>query len=765
MRRADNSGLELPTANDVDDPTSEVVEKPPPMHARWLYRLDAFISRNDGQAIVLVTLCILFACSLAPFVVWTSGFSYANAAWRVWTYMADTGSQNEAVEWPERAVALCATLLGFAYFAVVVGFVVDAIREKMEVLKEGRSQVVELGHTLMLGWSDKSLSFLKEICNANESEGGGTVVVLAEDHKEELEALIDTQLTKRLGTRIIIRHGSPLIMADLLRVGAPHARSICVMSTDADANKSDSNLLRVILTLHNLPQLTGHIVVDMCDGDNESLLELVGGSVLETVASHDIIGEMIVMCSRSPGLANVYASLLGFGGNEFYIEKWPECDGIPFGELHARFLDAIPIGIQEVSGRVVIKPAKNRPMAPGEGVLVLAEDNDSYKAALPVPIDMGVPLLLERPRTLPQRILIAGWRRDIRNMLRLLDKLSVAGTVVVLMNDTPVAERNATFLDEGFNVDSLTNISVQHHVGNPAVRRHVNTLDLAEFDAYMVVADMNREVNILDSDSHVLAAVLTIRSCEDEQLDKKGQQYLAKSVVQGVRALAPRHFTPCIAEVLDPRTQRTIDSNDRVQHSSDFIQSNHLVSQMIAMVSENRLVKGILAELLGDRGASFDVVPSKRFCRRQETLSLFQIAQRALTVADEIVCGYRNTAGTQTFVLNPPHKTWVQTWDEYEFIVLRGNDRQRQIDVATRVTNTLTHHLRRSRFRDFMRQHSFEEKKPPPTSTEAPKQVAFKRTLVASRLYDLWAMTEELSTMVRDGVLPDDVSRELITEY
>ncbi|KDO28069.1 hypothetical protein SPRG_20227 [Saprolegnia parasitica CBS 223.65] len=736
--------LALATADDGNDQSFMTVEKAPPRHARWLYRLDAFISRNDGQAIVLVTLCILFACSLAPLVVWTSAFSYANAAWRVWTYMADTGSQNEAVEWPERAVALGSTLLGFAYFAVVVGFVVDAIREKMEVLKEGRSQVVELGHTLMLGWSDKSLSFLKEICNANESEGGGTVVVLAEDHKDELEALIDTQLTKRLGTRILIRHGSPLIMTDLLR--------------------SDSNLLRVILTLHNLPQLNGHIVVDVCDGDNESLLELVGGDVLETVASHDVIGEMIVMCSRSPGLANVYASLLGFGGNEFYIETWPECDGVPFGELHARFLDAIPIGIQEVTGRVVIKPATHRRMAPGEGILVLAEDNDSYKAAPPVPIDMGAPLSLERPRPSPQCILIAGWRRDIRNMLRLLDKLSVAGTVVVLMNDTPIAERNATFLDEGFNVNSLVNITVQHRVGNPAVRRHVNTLDLAAFDAYMVVADMNREVNILDSDSHVLATVLTIRSCEDEQMDKKGQQYLAKSVLQGVRALAPRRLTPCIAEVLDPRTQRTIDSNERVRRSSDFIQSNHLVSQMIAMVSENRLVKGMLAELLGDRGASFDVVPSKQFCRQQEKLSLFQVAQRALAVSDEIVCGYRKMAET-TFVLNPPQKTRVQTWDAYDFIVLRANDRQRHIDMAMRVTNTLAQHLRRSRFRDFMRQHSFVEKEVGTTDAPKPPKVAFKRTLVASRLYDLWAMTEELSTMVRDGVLPDDVSRDLVTEY
>jgi len=49
--------------------------------------------------------------------------------------------------------------------------------------------------------------------------------------------------------------------------------------------------------------MEGHVVADVSDIDNEPLLKIVGGGIFETLVSHDIIGRIIVMCGRSPGLA------------------------------------------------------------------------------------------------------------------------------------------------------------------------------------------------------------------------------------------------------------------------------------------------------------------------------------------------------------------------------------------------------------------------------------------------------------------------------
>lgn len=43
------------------------------------------------------------------------------------------------------------------------------IGSKIEDWKKGRAEVLESGHTLILGWSDKMLSMIEQFCLANES--------------------------------------------------------------------------------------------------------------------------------------------------------------------------------------------------------------------------------------------------------------------------------------------------------------------------------------------------------------------------------------------------------------------------------------------------------------------------------------------------------------------------------------------------------------------------------------------------------------------
>ena len=50
----------------------------------------------------------------------------------------------------------------------------------------------------------------------------------------------------------------------------------------------------------------------MRDKDNEALIHLIGRGNVETVVSHDIIGRLMLMSVRQPGLAEVYGSVLGF---------------------------------------------------------------------------------------------------------------------------------------------------------------------------------------------------------------------------------------------------------------------------------------------------------------------------------------------------------------------------------------------------------------------------------------------------------------------
>ena len=108
----------------------------------------------------------------------------------------------------------------------------------------------------------------------------------------------------------------------------------------------------------------GHIVAEMRDVDDEPLVRMVGGTAVETVVSHDIVGRLMLMAVRQPGLANVYESILGFEGHEFYLKCWPQLAGLPFGELAARFADAVPLGIKVRAAR------RRRPCCVGGAIFV-----------------------------------------------------------------------------------------------------------------------------------------------------------------------------------------------------------------------------------------------------------------------------------------------------------------------------------------------------------------------------------------------------------
>lgn len=406
-------------------------------------------------------------------------------------------------------------------------------------------------------------------------------------------------------------------------------------------------------------QLSGHIVAELRDIDNEPLVRLVGGKDVEILVSHDVIGRLVLMAARSPGLARVFSCLLGFEGNEFYFKEWPECVGVPFRGLCERFPDATPLGIKRKSGEVLIFPDFGTVVEKGDQIMVLAEDDDTYKACEPANIDEG-PLSISPPKTeRNERILMCGWRRDIRDMIQLLDCLVGRGTELHMVCEEPPHLRTKLLKESGLNIDQLQNLNLIHHFGNTAIRRHVDKLPLQSFTSMMILADQSRETDIMHSDSHSLASLLLIRDLQ------------AKANPSSDPAVDWTKECKCISEILDPRTQRTISTSSIILRLSEFIQSNELISCILAMISESRDVRVILDELLGPLGSYFEVETSMRYCNPTEKISFWQLSKRAMQLG-EILCGYQVRGDISETVLNPPDKAEQRKWYNVDLIVLRS---------------------------------------------------------------------------------------------
>ena len=101
--------------------------------------------------------------------------------------MSDPAAHIDEESSAERLVAFILTVGGMFVFALLVGIASDMVESKMDELNKGMSPVLEDGHTVILGWTDKTLAIVSEIAEANSSGGGGTVVLLSQNDKEEME--------------------------------------------------------------------------------------------------------------------------------------------------------------------------------------------------------------------------------------------------------------------------------------------------------------------------------------------------------------------------------------------------------------------------------------------------------------------------------------------------------------------------------------------------------------------------------------------------
>ncbi|KAJ8551422.1 hypothetical protein K7X08_021437 [Anisodus acutangulus] len=527
---------------------------------------------------------------------------------------------------------------------MMLGLVSDAISEKFDSLRKGRSEVVEQNHTFLLGWSDKLGSLLNQLAIANESLGGGTVVVMAERDKEEMELDIAKMEFDFRGTSVICRSGSPLILADLKKVSLSKARPIVVLAEDGNADQSDARSLRTVLSLTGVKEgLRGHLVVELSDLDNEAL-HRYGKTSLDL--------RIVSSTSRS------------------------QLHGMQFEEVLISFPDAIPCGIKVASlgGKIILNPDDSYVLREGDEVLVIAEDDDSYApVALPMVKEASL-MHIVRPTRKPQKILLTGWRRDIDDMIvsgKLPKNLIIPITTerilfcgwrrdmedmilfqrmmreaqkeqkLWMFNEVSEKEREKKLTDGGLDISQLANIMPVNREGNAVIRRHLESLPLESFDSILILADESVEDFAIQADSRSLATLLLIRDIQAKRLPYR-EAIVSKihggSSSQGSWREEMQQASDksvIISEILDPRTKNLLS----MSKISVYVLSNELVSMALAMVAEDRQINDVLEELFAEEGNEM------------------QIRGADLYLCEEKV------------VINPPTKTEIRRWSVKDVFV------------------------------------------------------------------------------------------------
>eukprot|EP00602_Paraphysomonas_sp_CaronLab_P006520 CAMPEP_0185036818 /NCGR_PEP_ID=MMETSP1103-20130426/30347_1 /TAXON_ID=36769 /ORGANISM="Paraphysomonas bandaiensis, Strain Caron Lab Isolate" /LENGTH=717 /DNA_ID=CAMNT_0027574523 /DNA_START=368 /DNA_END=2521 /DNA_ORIENTATION=- len=685
-------------------------------------RLDYLYSHNDKfkpVALLTATLFLIFVGGVLWWIV--TDDSLFESFWAVWTFVADPGTHAENDGMLQRIVSLMMTLGGMVIFAMVIGMITEDISSFVDNLRKGRSRVIVSKHTLILGQGDMLIPIIQQLALANESAGGGAIVVLTQCPKLELEEAIHAAELNLRGSDVIVRTGVPHLQSDLRKVSAMTARAVVVL---ADKNScttpdmTDINTVRTVLSLRGMgAPAEGHIVAEVLDVDNENLVRIVGKESLETFVSHDVIGRLMIQCARERGLAQVLEQLLGFDGCEFYIQEWPEMAGRTFGDIMYRFTDAIVVGIirgSSTGGKAdtLLNPPVSEVIQEGDRIVVIAEDDDTY-APVEEPLfvedwehelsKMQVPYKSRVYR--PERMLFVGWRRDIEDMISELDSYVCKGSELTLFNQLDLATRQERLV-KGGRRNVQENLNLIHICGNPTYRQDLEALPLEEYDSILILADEDFEGDVshdmMYADTRSLTSLLLIRDIQQKRnvnTRVKGRLSIfddnfATEQKNTIRSLSPlvedmrrSHDSPetaeesdseeedefesgstaaVISEILDVRTKPLIS----VASVTDYVTSNELLSMAIAMVSEQREVNHILKELLSSDGNEIYLVPLSTYLKKQTEASFYELIALAKSV-NHLTVGYKIR---ENVVINPVDKSKRIKWSASTHLIILALD-------------------------------------------------------------------------------------------
>jgi hypothetical protein len=633
----------------------------PSMGERISYRVDILMSLNPFFklfGLFGLTFALVLMGGLVYWVLVKRDDGLIHGLWSSWTFIADAGTQGGEETTLARAVAMVTTIGGMMIFALLLGLVSETLGEKLDDLKKGKSRVIENGHTLILGWSEKVFTLVQQLVEANSNQRRGVIVILSEEDKEAMEAALQDKVGDFKTTVVVCRSGSTTQATDLMKVNAPDARSIVILGDEKDPDESDIRATKTVLALQRaVGDLKGHMVVELMDSGNREMVEMVAQGGAQIVATRDVIGRLMVQTARQNGLAQTYAHLLAFEGSEFYLKEWKELHGKSFGEAWPVFPDAVVCGVKPnpegpnkvAPGQpaVVLNPGDDYRIGPGDELLFLAEDDDSYEpAAPPSTFRPSKPPAFTPPPRKPESMLFLGWRADLGPMVRELDNYVVPGSYLTLVSMLTREEAAEKLRVEG--VVELKNLKLVYKRGNLASRKDLEALNVHEYHTVLVLADETTEHTPDEIDARSLMSLLLIRDIQK----KRG--------VTGI---------PVLSEIRDPRTKALA----AIAEASDYVVSDEIISMLMAQVSERAEMNVVWSDLFDSDGNEIYLKHAHRYSSPGENVTFYDVMGRARG-RGEVAIGYRLAKGEDGLVINPADKTTPMTFGAEDRVIVLAQD-------------------------------------------------------------------------------------------
>ncbi|MEY3677804.1 MAG: hypothetical protein RL351_1031 [Actinomycetota bacterium] len=527
--------------------------------------------------------------------------SYFFSYWAAFTKILGIGSTDA---WGAQIVNFIYWAIGIAISGAVIGFISAAIQRAVARLKEGKSAVIESGHTLILGWSNRVFPILSELAIANDNVRKPRVVIFAGTARAVMDAEIASRVPNLGKLKVVTRTGDVTNPEDLKRANVSSAKSIIILDADESGDATVVSTVLAVKAVNANPAT--RIIAELDDANTAEAISTATKGQVIAVRSHDVIARVTAQASRQPGLAAVTLDLLDFAGDEIYFADVPALVGKTYADALLAFNGASVIGVIDGKGKTHINPAQSSKIGAGSKIIAIAEDDDKV-VYTGVREDIAKKKIAahKAPTRKPEHLLFIGWSSMGRSVVaELASFLPKGSTVHIVAEKKHVAPEELKGLKFGANI-KVTHASVS-----------------GDIDELIAAASAKKYNEVI---------ILGYREAISEQMN---QLFEAKG--NGVEP------TRLVAEILDSRKAELA----RVAAADDMVVSDNLAALLIAQVSENPALAPVFDDLFDADGASINVNPIDHYAPIGKSIEFAELVAIGRAHGESVI-GYRTLKGSK----------------------------------------------------------------------------------------------------------------------
>jgi ion channel POLLUX/CASTOR len=591
------------------------------------YRFDNLIARGAAAMIGLLSLVALAMAAVgatAILILSPRGMDLPSALWsgllRTMSPFIVTGDNGSPVF---LASMLFLALTGIIIFSTLIGLIKTGLDLKLATLQKGRSQVIEHGHTVMLGWSEQVFLTLAELAVANT--GRSCVAILSEQDRVTMEGAIRDRLDLPRRLRVVCRTGNPTDPIDVPIVRPERAKAVIVLG--AEDEDSDAKTIKSLLALDAAgvgPEV--QVVAGVHNPHNLAPARLAGGSGTQVIDIDEIAARIMVQTCLHAGLYTVYDDLLGFDGDEIYIGLSRELTGKRFGDALPTLENCSLIGLER-GGKILLNPPHETRIGADDRLIVIANNGDTKPIHSTAEVDVEAISTTGERGPVARRVIVLDWNDRGAAIVTEFNRYMSPGSQLTVVADDPRMTSEISALSA-----RTSNLTLSHETGDVTLRDTLESLDLGSYDHVLILADDRLSAQV--ADSRTLLTLLHVR----DMSRRHGWQHTL------------------VTEIVRDCDRRLVE----VTEVDDFIISSKITSLLMIQIAENPQRCELFADLFNVGGQEIYIKPAADYVRLSTQISYATVVAAARAYG-EVAIGYRSgrTAGKTGIVLNPPKSDYL----------------------------------------------------------------------------------------------------------